>query len=59
MYKIVKAKFEQHPELAAKLKALTGEIVEENTWNDRFWGVCNGFGSNHLGKILMRIREEL
>jgi N-glycosidase YbiA len=34
-------------------------IVEENTWGDRFWGVCGGRGENHLGIILMRVRAEL
>lgn len=33
------------------------EIIEGNTWNDTYWGVCNGIGSNHLGKILMEIRS--
>lgn len=48
------------PELAAKLKA-TGneELVEGNWWNDTYWGVCNGVGENHLGKLLMKIRAEL
>lgn len=35
------------------------EIVEGNSWNDYFWGVCDGIGSNHLGKIIMDIREKL
>ena len=54
---IVALKFIQNPELRAKLIA-TGdiEIIEENTWNDTYWGVCNGIGENHLGKILMNIR---
>ena len=48
------------PSLAAKLKA-TGdvEIIEGNTWGDTYWGVCRGDGKNHLGKILMQIRESL
>lgn len=36
-----------------------GEIVEENSWRDTYWGVCKGVGENHLGKILMKIRDEL
>lgn len=46
--------------LARKLIA-TGEVdlIEGNRWNDTFWGVCNGVGENHLGKILMQIRTEL
>ena len=48
------------PELKAKLLA-TGdkELVEGNTWGDKFWGVCDGEGSNHLGRLLMRIRSLL
>lgn len=59
MWDVLQAKFTQHPDLAAKLIA-TGdeEIIEGNTWNDKFWGVCNGKGMNHLGIMLMAIREE-
>lgn len=32
-------------------------LIEGNTWGDRFWGVCQGTGENHLGKILMDIRK--
>lgn len=35
------------------------ELIEGNSWNDTFWGVCNGKGKNHLGKILMEVRNEL
>lgn len=35
------------------------ELVEGNYWNDTFWGVCKGKGKNHLGLILMEIREQL
>lgn len=37
----------------------TQELVNYNFWNDTFWGVCNGVGKNHLGKLLMEIRESL
>jgi len=45
------------PELRAKLIA-TGEtmLMEGNDWGDRFWGVCDGQGQNHLGQILMLVR---
>ena len=59
MLYVLRCKFTQHPDLAVKLKAVDGEIVEENEWNDTFWGVCRGKGENHLGKTLMTIREEL
>jgi N-glycosidase YbiA len=35
------------------------ELIEGNNWNDVFWGVCNGTGENNLGRLLMKIREEL
>ncbi len=47
------------PTLAAALDA-TGdaELIEGNTWGDTFWGVCRGVGTNHLGRLLMQIRDE-
>lgn len=57
MYAIVKAKFDQNPFLQLRLKALQGEITEDNTWNDTYWGRCNGIGENNLGKILMDLRD--
>jgi ribA/ribD-fused uncharacterized protein len=39
------------------------ELIEGNTWNDTYWGCVrvNGqwVGSNQLGKLLMKVREEL
>lgn len=62
MEEIVRAKFTQHPELAAKLLE-TGDkvLVEGNHWGDTCWGVDTrtGQGENHLGRILMKVREEL
>ena len=46
------------PKLRARLAAIEGEIVEENTWGDVWWGRCRGRGENHLGRLLMRIRDE-
>jgi ribA/ribD-fused uncharacterized protein len=59
MRELLKAKFSD-PELRAKLKA-TGEepLVEGNWWGDTFWGVCRGQGDNHLGVLLMEIRDSL
>lgn len=34
-------------------------LVEGNYWGDRYWGVCEGTGENHLGRLLMEIREDL
>lgn len=62
MQEIVRAKFEQNPDLLQKLLD-TGdaELVEGNSWHDTFWGVdqFTGEGENHLGRILMLIRAEL
>lgn len=60
MYEVVLAKFTQNEELKDKLLA-TGdeELVEGNTWGDRYWGQVNGVGKNMLGKTLMRVRDEL
>ena len=59
MRKCLKSKF-SNPQLRQMLLD-TGdeELVEGNTWNDTFWGVCRGQGQNMLGKLLMEIREEL
>ena len=59
MEEIVRAKFSQHPDLANKIAKVEGVIQEDNSWHDTFWGVCNGEGANNLGKILMKIRDEL
>ena len=60
MLDVVRAKFDQHPDLAQKLLA-TGdeELVEGNDWGDIYWGVYKGHGKNMLGKIRMRVRAEL
>jgi len=60
MEELVLEKFESKADLREKLLATQdAEIVEGNTWGDTFWGVCNGVGENHLGKILMKIRDEI
>jgi ribA/ribD-fused uncharacterized protein len=59
MARLLKAKF-MDPRLAAALVATgTGELVEDNTWGDRYWGRCGGRGENHLGRLLMALRSEL
>jgi ribA/ribD-fused uncharacterized protein len=35
------------------------ELIEGNTWGDRFWGQMNGQGQNWLGKLLMERRTAL
>ena len=60
MYDILYCKFTQHHGLKERLLMTEdAELVEGNTWNDTFWGVCDGVGENHLGKILMKIRQKV
>lgn len=60
MYQVVRIKFYNTLFLRKKL-ILTGnhELIERNTWQDFYRGRSNNRGENHLGKILMRVREEL
>ncbi len=60
MTNLVRDKFTRHQDLREQLLA-TGdaELIEGNWWGDTFWGVCKGKGENHLGKVLMKVREEL
>lgn len=59
MLELLRDKF-RDPVLRDKLLA-TGdaELIEGNHWHDTYWGVCNGAGENHLGKLLMVLRGEL
>lgn len=59
MYQIVKSKF-SIPYLKSELLATgSAELEEGNTHGDRFWGTVAGEGRNELGKILMKVRDEL
>ena len=66
MYEVVRAKFEQNTDLRERLLATKdAELEEGNHWHDNYWGNCSCdrcksiLGKNMLGKILMRVREEL
>ena len=57
---LVWEKFSLHIDLGQKLLDTTDtELIEGNTWGDKFWGVCRGIGENWLGKILMETRSLL
>ena len=59
MREIVRKKF-LHKNLADRLlDTWDAELIEGNNWGDQYWGVCRGQGQNHLGRILMDIRESL
>ena len=57
MREIVQSKF-MNRELSQRLRLTgTARLAEGNYWGDTFWGVYKGTGENHLGRILMEIRE--
>ena len=59
MRMILESKFSDQM-LMSKLQATAPAYLEEgNTWGDKYWGVCNGIGQNHLGKLLMAIRDDI
>ena len=56
------AKFNQNKDLRNKLIATKGFVLENGTLDkDLYWGknVSSGSGENHLGKILMELRDKL
>lgn len=71
VYRGVSEKFRQNPELAEKLEKTGEEIIAECAVKDRIWGIGlsmtdeNRFcvekwrGQNLLGRILMRVREDI
>jgi len=63
MRRVLRAKFEQHPDLREILLA-TGQarLVEAGTVNNavnRLWGEVKGVGKNMLGVMLMELRAQL
>lgn len=59
MKAVVFFKFSQNENLKNKLISIKEPIEEKNYWKDTFWGTYKGEGQNHLGKILMDVRDEL
>lgn len=60
MYKILIAKFTQHNDLKNILLNTGNSILIENAPWDSYWGIGkNGNGENMLGKILMKVRDEI
>jgi len=59
MWAVCSDKFYQEEFKRLLLATGNQELVEGNTWNDQFWGVCRGEGKNWLGRILMDIRHQL
>jgi len=59
MDELLRQKFDRNKEDYFKLvHTRNRELIEGNTWGDTFWGQVNGKGSNNLGLLIMRIRNE-
>lgn len=58
MEALLREKFKNGALMASLQKTYPHELVEGNTWGDRFWGQCEGQGENHLGRLLMALRDE-
>lgn len=60
MYELLAEKFADL-KLRAQLMETEGfELVEINNHGDKFWGVApHGYGHNHLGLLLMMVREDI
>jgi len=64
MEEILRIKFSQEHLKNLLLSTGDEELNEGNTWHDNFFGSCicdncQNIGQNHLGKILMKIRNDL
>jgi len=57
---ICRVKMNQHHYVYKKLRETGGRILVEDSWRDDYWGWGpNQQGANHLGRIWMKIREEI
>jgi len=66
MLECLRAKFSPPPIRTMLLATGQRPLVEGNNWHDRYFGVCfscqygcDHVGENHLGRLLMQVREEL
>lgn len=60
MLNVLREKFKQNPHLKEKLLKTGNTILVEHTKNDNYWGDGgDGTGENMLGKLLMKVREEM
>jgi ribA/ribD-fused uncharacterized protein len=60
MLRILRAKAEQHEYVRRKLLETGERLLVEDSWRDDFWGWGpNKDGQNQLGKLWMKVREEL
>lgn len=64
MKDLLRQKFSDPPLAQKLLQTKPLDIVEGNTWHDNFWGSCTcpkcqDRGKNHLGNLLMEIRDSM
>lgn len=60
MESILRIKLAQHEEVREALIRSGSEEIGEDSPTDDFWGIgANGNGQNHLGKLWMKIRDEI
>lgn len=59
MENLLRQKFRKNPLRTMLIETGDAELIEGNEWGDTYWGVCNGEGQNHLGQLLMKIRNNL
>lgn len=60
MYQGVLEKFRQNPAICDKLLKTGNEEIREMTDQESYWGMGPHMdGENHMGQILMKVREQL
>ncbi|OJJ19632.1 Swarming motility protein ybiA [marine bacterium AO1-C] len=60
MWQAVQQKFHSHYDLAQMLLETDQKLLIENSPYDEYWGIGSaGQGHNHLGTLLMRMRNQL
>lgn len=65
MLRLIKIKFKDEELKKMLLDTGNEELIEGNYWHDNVWGDCKCekckdiYGTNWLGKILMKVREEI
>ena len=65
MEEILRDKFQDEGLAQMLHETYPRKLFEGNHWGDKYWGICydqienKWAGENHLGKLLMKIRQEL
>ena len=60
MEQLLRAKLAQHPYVKKKLLETADYLICEDSHKDSFWGIGeHRNGQNQLGKLWMKLREEL